>query len=68
MDKFLSYRSFLLRSIADKKESFYSVKEDKDENKEFETGPMSILMQSVKQNTQVILPSTITASVINFFK
>ena len=61
MDKFLSYRSFLLRSIADKKESFYSVKEDKDENKEFETGPMSILMQSVKQNTQVILPSTITA-------
>jgi hypothetical protein len=29
------------------------VKEDKDEQKEFETGPLSILMQSVKQNTQV---------------
>jgi len=39
--------------INDKKESFYSVKEDKDETKEFETGPLSILMQSVKQNTQV---------------
>ena len=38
---------------SDKKESFYSVKEDKDEQKEFETGPLSILMQSVKQNTQV---------------
>ena len=41
-------------SITDKKESFYSVKEDKDEQKEFETGPLSILMNSVKQNTQVI--------------
>jgi len=40
-------------SSSDKKESFYSIKEDKDEQKEFETGPMSILMQSVKQNTQV---------------
>jgi hypothetical protein len=40
-------------SISDKKESFYSVKEDKDEQKEFETGPLSILMNSVKQNTQV---------------
>ncbi|CAM9230270.1 unnamed protein product, partial [Ectocarpus fasciculatus] len=30
------------------------VKEDKDEQKEFETGPLSILMNSVKQNTQVI--------------
>jgi hypothetical protein len=27
--------------------------EDKDEQKEFETGPMSVLMHSVKQNTQV---------------
>lgn len=35
------------------KESFYSVKVDKDEEKEFETGPLSILMHSVKQNTQV---------------
>jgi small nuclear ribonucleoprotein D2 len=41
-------------SINDKKESFYSVKEDKDEQKEFETGPLSILMHSVKQNTQVL--------------
>lgn len=40
-------------SISDKKEPFFSVKEDKDEQKEFETGPLSILMQSVKQNTQV---------------
>lgn len=34
---------------------FYSTKEDKDEQKEFETGPMSVLMQSVKQNTQVLI-------------
>jgi hypothetical protein len=27
--------------------------EEKDEQKEFETGPLSVLMQSVKQNTQV---------------
>ncbi len=27
--------------------------EERDEQKEFETGPLSILMQSVKQNTQV---------------
>jgi len=27
--------------------------EEKDEQKEFETGPMSVLMQSVKNNTQV---------------
>lgn len=42
-----------MTSINDKKESFFSVKEDKDEQKEFETGPLSILMNSVKQNTQV---------------
>ena len=36
-----------------KKEAFYSIKEDKDEQKEFETGPLSVLMQSVQQNTQV---------------
>jgi hypothetical protein len=36
------------------KGSFYSEKVDKDEEKEFETGPLSILMHSVKQNTQVI--------------
>lgn len=41
-----------MTTINDKKEGFYSVKEDKDEQKEFETGPMSILMNSVKQNTQ----------------
>ena len=41
-------------SIA-KKEAFYSIKEDKDEQKEFETGPLSVLMQSVQQNTQVII-------------
>lgn len=35
------------------KGSFYSEKVDKDEEKEFETGPLSILMHSVKQNTQV---------------
>ena len=35
------------------KGSFFSEKEDKDEQQEFETGPMSILMQSVKMNTQV---------------
>jgi hypothetical protein len=29
--------------------------EEKDEQKEFETGPLSVLMQSVKQNTQVIM-------------
>ena len=40
-------------ATATKKESFYSEKEDKDEQKEFETGPLSILMNSVKQNTQV---------------
>ena len=45
---------FLVASINDKKESFYSTKEDKDEQKEFETGPLSILMNSVKQNTQVL--------------
>ena len=38
---------------SDKKDAFYSVKEDKDEAKEFETGPLSVLMYSVKQNTQV---------------
>lgn len=27
--------------------------EEKDEQAEFETGPLSVLMQSVKQNTQV---------------
>jgi small nuclear ribonucleoprotein D2 len=40
------------------KESFFSVKVDKDEEKEFETGPLSILMHSVKQNTQVIFSVT----------
>jgi hypothetical protein len=42
--------------MGDKKEGggFFSVKEDKDEQKEFETGPLSVLMQSVKQNTQVL--------------
>lgn len=39
-----------------KKEAFYSIKEDKDEQKEFETGPLSVLMQSVQQNTQVRHP------------
>eukprot|EP01040_Poterioochromonas_malhamensis_P008821 gene8821-9556_t len=29
--------------------------EERDEQKEFETGPLSILMQSVKQNTQVLI-------------
>jgi small nuclear ribonucleoprotein D2 len=38
------------------KGSFYSEKVDKDEEKEFETGPLSILMHSVKQNTQVSFP------------
>jgi small nuclear ribonucleoprotein D2 len=37
------------------KESFYSVKVDKDEEKEFETGPLSILWQSVKENNQVLI-------------
>lgn len=27
--------------------------EERDEQKEFETGPLSVLMQSVRQNTQV---------------
>jgi hypothetical protein len=40
-------------SSAAGKGSFYSEKVDKDEEKEFETGPLSILMHSVKQNTQV---------------
>jgi hypothetical protein len=43
---------YLYSGVA-KKEAFYSVKEDKDEQKEFETGPLSVLMQSVQQNTQV---------------
>mmetsp|Transcript_17318 Transcript_17318/g.28967 ORF Transcript_17318/g.28967 Transcript_17318/m.28967 type:complete len:112 (-) Transcript_17318:94-429(-) len=37
------------------KESFYSVKVDKDEEKEFETGPLSILWRSVKENNQVLI-------------
>jgi hypothetical protein len=28
--------------------------EERDEQKELETGPLSVLMESVKQNTQVI--------------
>lgn len=48
-----------MTSINDKKESFFAVKEDKDEQKEFETGPLSILMNSVKQNTQVRHPNLI---------
>lgn len=28
--------------------------EDRDEQAEFESGPLSVLMQSVKQNTQVL--------------
>lgn len=52
-------------SSAAGKGSFYSEKVDKDEEKEFETGPLSILMHSVKQNTQVdnrhlFLPSALT--------
>ena len=35
--------------------SFYSVKVDKDEEKEFETGPLSILWHSVKENNQVLI-------------
>jgi len=30
------------------------VVEDRDEQAEFESGPLSVLMQSVKQNTQVL--------------
>ena len=41
--------------MAAAKESFYSVKVDKDEEKEFETGPLSILWQSVKENNQVLI-------------
>lgn len=33
--------------------------EEKDEQKEFETGPLSVLMQSVKQNTQVVQVATV---------
>jgi small nuclear ribonucleoprotein D2 len=29
--------------------------EERDEQKELETGPLSVLMQSVKQNTQVLI-------------
>ena len=36
-------------------DEFYSSKEDKDEKEEFETGPLSVLMQSVKNNTQVLI-------------
>ena len=36
-------------------EEFYASKEDKDEREEFETGPLSVLMQSVKNNTQVLI-------------
>ena len=45
--------NFPLQLYSTKKEAFYSIKEDKDEQKEFETGPLSVLMQSVQQNTQV---------------
>jgi small nuclear ribonucleoprotein D2 len=45
----------VFRSGAGKKDSFYAEKEEKDEQKEFETGPLSILMTSVKQNTQVLI-------------
>eukprot|EP01031_Cornospumella_fuschlensis_P025328 gene25329-30584_t len=31
------------------------VAEERDEQKEFETGPLSVLLQSVKQNTQVLI-------------
>jgi hypothetical protein len=47
-----SFANYFFSSVA-KKEAFYSIKEDKDEQKEFETGPLSVLMQSVQQNTQV---------------
>jgi hypothetical protein len=30
-----------------------AIVEERDEQKEFETGPLSVLLQSVKQNTQV---------------
>jgi len=33
----------------------FEMSKDLDEQKEFETGPMSVLMQSVKQNTQVLI-------------
>ena len=36
-------------------DEFYEQKKDTEEQTEFETGPMSILMQSVKQNTQVLI-------------
>lgn len=37
------------------KDDFYQTKEDKDEKEEFETGPLSVLMQSVKNNMQVLI-------------
>ena len=36
-------------------DEYYTTKEDKDEKEEFETGPLSVLMQSVKNNTQVLI-------------
>jgi hypothetical protein len=55
-----------LYSTVAKKEAFYSVKEDKDEQKEFETGPLSVLMQSVQQNTQVNLGNCVICFIYNF--
>lgn len=37
------------------KDEYYATKEEKDEAQEFETGPLSVLMQSVKNNTQVLI-------------
>ena len=50
--------------------------EERDEAKEIETGPLSVLLQSVKQNTQVhkdlmrycyFLPKTISRFAVNMY-
>jgi hypothetical protein len=53
-------------SAVAKKEAFYSIKEDKDEQKEFETGPLSVLMQSVQQNTQVNTSPLASIFIVSF--
>ena len=46
---------YLVYSFCSAKEG---IVEERDEQQEFETGPLSVLMQSVKQNTQVSYYST----------
>ena len=37
------------------KDDYYKTNEERDEKEEFEKGPLSVLLQSVKNNTQVLI-------------